>query len=328
MLERLKYDSMIDIYGYMNMMRSQRNFMVQTDEQYMFVYDVLVEAIECGVTELTSRTFSAEFKQLTALLVNGRETLVKTQFKSFTAMAEDGEHDSSSMTAAFANKHKKLQPSRSHEGSDYMNGSYIDGYYRPNQCIATQGPTEKSDFWRMIMNCTILVMLTNLDDKDGNEQCYQYWPTSKTINHHLYVIDTINESRFANFIFREFKVSDIKNDVNRNIRQYHYLNWPVGRVPDSCEGLIEFIGHVQKAWEKVSPSSPVVFHSSLGARRTGVFITLSIALESLRNEDKVVVYQIVKSLRYQRPYMVQTLKQYEFCYKVAFDFLKNLDLVA
>ena len=186
MLERIKYDSMIDIYGYVNMMRSQRNFMVQTDEQYMFVYDVLVEAIECGVTELTSREFSAEFKQLTALLDNGRETLLETQFKSLTTMADYGEYDSFSMTAAFANEHKnrskmivpfdanrvQLQPLRSHEGSDYMNASYINGYYRPNQFIATQGPTEKTaaDFWRMIMdmNCTIIVMLTNLDDKDGN----------------------------------------------------------------------------------------------------------------------------------------------------------------
>ncbi|XP_012554371.2 receptor-type tyrosine-protein phosphatase delta isoform X1 [Hydra vulgaris] len=343
MLERIKYDNMIDIYGYVNMMRSQRNFMVQTDEQYMFVYDVLVEAIECGVTELTSREFSAEFKQLTALLNNGRETLLETQFKSLSTVDE---YDSSAMTAAYANDHKnrskvivpfdsnrvQLQPLRSHEGSDYINASYIDGYYRPSQFIATQGPSEKTaaDFWRMIMdiNCTIVVMVTNLDDKDGHEQCYQYWPNSKSMNHHLYVIDPINENRFANFIIREFKVSDIKNDVIRNIRQYHYLNWPIGRVPDSSESFIEFIGHVQKASDKFSPLSPIVVHSSLGAGRTGVFITLSIALESLRNEDKVDIYQIVKSLRHQRTYMVESLEQYEFCYKVVFDFLKNFDFIA
>ncbi|XP_065658260.1 receptor-type tyrosine-protein phosphatase S-like [Hydra vulgaris] len=288
MLERIKYDNMIDIYGYVNMMRLQRNFMVQTDEQYMFVYDVLVEAIECGVTELTSREFSAEFKQLTALLNNGRETLLETQFKSLSTVDE---YDSSAMTVAYANEHKnrskvivpfdsnrvQLQPLRSHEGSNYINASYINGYYRPCQFITTQGPSEKTvaDFWRMIMdvNCTIIVMISNLD---------------------------------------------IINDVIRNICQYHYLNWPIGRVPDSSESLIEIIGHVQKASDKFSPLSPIVVHSNIGAGRTGVFITLSIALENLRNEDKVDIYQIVKSLRHQKPYMVESLEQYEFCHKVVF----------
>ncbi|XP_065658277.1 receptor-type tyrosine-protein phosphatase S-like [Hydra vulgaris] len=156
-------------------------------------------------------------------------------------------------------------PLRSHEGSDYINASYINGYYRPSQFIATQGPSEKTaaDFWRMIMdvNCAIIVLVTNLDDKDGHEQCYPYWPNSKSMNHLLYVIDPINENRFASFIIREFKVSDIKNDVIRNIRQYHYLNWPIGRVPDSSESLIEFISHVQKASDKFSPLSPIVVHS-------------------------------------------------------------------
>ncbi|XP_065658282.1 receptor-type tyrosine-protein phosphatase S-like [Hydra vulgaris] len=227
------------------------------------------------MTELTSREFLAEFKQLTALLNNGRETLLETQFKNLSTVDE---YDSSAMTVAYANEHKnrskvivpfdsnrvQLQPLRSHEGSDYINASYVNGYYRPSQFIATQGPSKKTaaDFWRMIMdvNCTIIVMVTNLDDKEGHEQCYQYWPNSKSMNHYLYVIDPINENKFANFIIREFKVSDIKNDVIRNIRQYHYLNWPIGRVPDSSESLIEFIGHVQKASVKFSPLSPIVVH--------------------------------------------------------------------
>ena len=63
MLEHLKRDSMIDIYGYVTMMRTQRNFMVQTDEQYIFIYDVLVEAIQHGDTEITSCDLAASLRR-------------------------------------------------------------------------------------------------------------------------------------------------------------------------------------------------------------------------------------------------------------------------
>lgn len=40
--------------------------------------------------------------------------------------------------------------------------------------------------------------------------------------------------------------------------------------------------------------------------RTGVFITLSIVLERMRYEGVVDMFQTVKTLRTQRPAMVQT----------------------
>lgn len=48
-----------------------------------------------------------------------------------------------------------------------------------------------------------------------------------------------------------------------------------------------------------------VLHSA-GVGRTGVFITLSIVLERMRYEGVVDLFQTVKTLRTQRPAMVQT----------------------
>lgn len=52
--------------------------------------------------------------------------------------------------------------------------------------------------------------------------------------------------------------------------------------------------------------NPVLFLSSAGVGRTGVFITLSIVLERMRYEGVVDMFQTVKTLRTQRPAMVQT----------------------
>ena len=51
-----------------------------------------------------------------------------------------------------------------------------------------------------------------------------------------------------------------------------------------------------------------IFHitSSAGVGRTGVFITLSCVLERMQYEGVVDVFQTVRTLRTQRPAMVQT----------------------
>ena len=51
---------------------------------------------------------------------------------------------------------------------------------------------------------------------------------------------------------------------------------------------------------------PVLSLGSAGVGRTGVFITLSIVLERMRYEGVVDMFQTVKTLRTQRPAMVQT----------------------
>ena len=59
--------------------------------------------------------------------------------------------------------------------------------------------------------------------------------------------------------------------------------------------------------------------------RTGVFITLSIVLERLQYEGVVDVFQTVRALRTQRPAMVQTEDQYQFCYRAALEYLSSFD---
>ena len=51
----------------------------------------------------------------------------------------------------------------------------------------------------------------------------------------------------------------------------------------------------------------LVLHFSAGAGRTGTFIALSNILERVKAEGLLDVFQTVKSLRMQRPHMVQTV---------------------
>ena len=64
MLERIKHEKTVDIYGHVTCLRAQRNYMVQTEDQYIFIHDALLEAVTCGNTEVPARSLSPHIQKL------------------------------------------------------------------------------------------------------------------------------------------------------------------------------------------------------------------------------------------------------------------------
>jgi protein-tyrosine phosphatase len=54
MLERMKQEKTVDVYGHVTCLRAQRNYMVQTEDQYIFIHDALLEAAISGSTEVST----------------------------------------------------------------------------------------------------------------------------------------------------------------------------------------------------------------------------------------------------------------------------------
>ncbi|CAG0908842.1 unnamed protein product, partial [Cyprideis torosa] len=64
MLERMKHEHTVDIYGHVTCLRAQRNYMVQTEDQYVFIHDALLEAVICGNTEVPALNLGMHIKSL------------------------------------------------------------------------------------------------------------------------------------------------------------------------------------------------------------------------------------------------------------------------
>ncbi|XP_069048423.1 receptor-type tyrosine-protein phosphatase delta isoform X28 [Lepisosteus oculatus] len=340
MLERIKHEKTVDIYGHVTLMRSQRNYMVQTEDQYIFIHDALLEAVTCGTTEVPARNLYAYIQKLTQIEAGENVTGMELEFKR---LANTKAHTSRFISANLpCNKFKNrlvnimpyestrvcLQPIRGVEGSDYINASFIDGYRQQKAYIATQGPLAETteDFWRMLWehNSTIVVMLTKLREM-GREKCHQYWPAERSARYQYFVVDPMAEYNMPQYILREFKVTDARDGQSRTVRQFQFTDWPEQGVPKSGEGFIDFIGQVHKTKEQFGQDGPISVHCSAGVGRTGVFITLSIVLERMRYEGVVDIFQTVKMLRTQRPAMVQTEDQYQFCYRAGLEYLGSFD---
>ncbi|XP_056122070.1 protein tyrosine phosphatase receptor type Fa isoform X15 [Rhinichthys klamathensis goyatoka] len=340
MLERMKHEKSVDIYGHVTCMRAQRNYMVQTEDQYIFIHEALLEAATCGNTEVPARSLYTHIQKLTQVSPGDTVTAMELEFKK---LANSKAHTSRFISASLpCNKFKNrlvnimpfessrvcLQPIRGVEGSDFINGSFIDGYRQQKAYIATQGPLSETteDFWRMLWehNSTIVVMLTKLREM-GREKCHQYWPAERSARYQYFVVDPMAEYNMPQYILREFKVTDARDGQSRTIRQFQFTDWPEQGVPKTGEGFIDFIGQVHKTKEQFGQDGPITVHCSAGVGRTGVFITLSIVLERMRYEGVVDMFQTIKTLRTQRPAMVQTEDQYQLCYRAALEYLGSFD---
>ncbi|KAL8616015.1 hypothetical protein ACOMHN_014977 [Nucella lapillus] len=340
MLDRLKHEKTVDIYGHVTCLRAQRNYMVQTEEQYIFIHDAIMEAVQCGVTEIPARLLANHVQSLSMAPPGHTLTPMEIEFQRLSNMkASPNRFVSANLQV---NKFKNrlvnilpyestrvcLHPIRGVEGSDYINASFIDGYRCKKAYIATQGPLveTREDLWRMLweQNSCIVVTLTKLREM-GREMCQQYWPTEKSARYQYFVVDPMTEYNMPHYILREFKVTDARDGQSRTIRQFHFTDWPEQGVPKSGEAFIDFIGQVHKTKEQFGQEGPITVHCSAGVGRTGVFIALSMVLERMRAEGVVDVVHTVKMLRTQRPAMVHTQDQFQFCYWAALEYLGSFD---
>ncbi|NWZ10267.1 PTPRA phosphatase, partial [Agelaius phoeniceus] len=335
MLDMMHTERKVDVYGFVSRIRAQRCQMVQTDMQYVFIYQALLEHYLYGDTELEVTSLEIHLQKIYNKVPGTSSNGLEEEFKKLTSIKIQNDKMRTGNLPANMKKNRVLQiipyefnrviipVKRGEENTDYVNASFIDGYRQKDSYIASQGPLQHTieDFWRMIWewkSCSI-VMLTELEER-GQEKCAQYWPSDGSVSYGDITVELKKEEECESYTVRDLLVTNTRENKSRQIRQFHFHGWPEVGIPGDGKGMINIIAAVQKQQQQ-SGNHPITVHCSAGAGRTGTFCALSTVLERVKAEAILDVFQTVKSLRLQRPHMVQTLEQYEFCYKVVQEYI-------
>ncbi|XP_017287525.1 receptor-type tyrosine-protein phosphatase epsilon-like isoform X1 [Kryptolebias marmoratus] len=335
MIDMMHMEQRVDVFGFVSRIREQRCQLIQTDMQYSFIYQALLEYYLYGDTELDVCSLEGHLQRLHNTRAPHDRLGLEEEFRKLTNVRIMKENMRTGNLPANMRKNRVLQiipydfnrvilsVKRGQEFTDYINASFIDGYRQKDYFIATQGPLSHTveDFWRMVWEwrCHSIVMLTELKERE-QEKCFQYWPSEGSVTFGDYTLELTGETQCDTYTRRDLVLTYKHEKQSQHVRHFHFHGWPEIGIPGEGRGMIDIIAAVQRQQQQ-SGNRPIVVHCSAGAGRTGTFIALSNILERVKAEGLLDVFQTVKSLRMQRPHMVQTVEQYDFCYRVVQDFI-------
>ncbi|CAI5442482.1 unnamed protein product [Caenorhabditis angaria] len=363
MFDQCKTEGKANVFEFVSFLRKQRNLMVQSLEQYVFIYKALAEWYMYGYTDLDAKDFEQHYHLLrepmrdrSASFNNFQKVVVKTSEKTNNANGLEEEFKklernlggtlSSNFAASDANllknRYESAVPYDKYRvvlsqmiglaDSTYINASHIKGYFYPY--IVAQDPVSEMtvfDFWRMISDMKIrtVVMLSNEDEWSEPEK---YWPEEEgksaryTAGKYHVDVEFVREEEFPDFYQRTltFGMKDQEMSQNQEIVQFAFTSWPSSQiVPSSSAALLTLISRVLERQSKLQDPGPILVHCRNGSSETGIFVCISLLLLRLRAEHRIDVFQTVKGLQNQRPQMFTKLEQYAFCYKAVADYISK-----
>uniref|UniRef100_A0AAY5ENT8 Receptor-type tyrosine-protein phosphatase kappa n=1 Tax=Electrophorus electricus TaxID=8005 RepID=A0AAY5ENT8_ELEEL len=334
MLDMAENEGVVDIFNCIRELRSQRVNMVQTEEQYVFVHDAILEACLCGNTAIPVCEFRAIYYKISRLDPQTNSSQIKDEFQTLNIVTprvrpEDcsvgllpRNHDKNrSMDVLAVDRCLPFLISVDGESSNYINAALMDSHKQPAAFIVTQHPLPNTvaDFWRLVFdyNCSSIVMLNEMD---AAQLCMQYWPEKSSCCYGPIQVEFISADIDEDIINRIFRICNMARpqDGYRLVQHFQFLGWPAYRdTALSKRSILQLVRRLAKWQEQYDGGDGrTVVHCLTGGGRSGTFCAICSICEMIQQQNIVDVFHTVKTLRNNKANMVETmLACCSFCIK-------------
>ncbi|XP_039082997.1 receptor-type tyrosine-protein phosphatase T [Hyaena hyaena] len=341
MLDMAENEGVVDIFNCVRELRAQRVNLVQTEEQYVFVHDAILEACLCGNTAIPVCEFRSLYYNISRLDPQTNSSQIKDEFQTLNIVTprvrpEDcsigllpRNHDKNrSMDVLPLDRCLPFLISVDGEPSNYVNAALMDSHKQPAAFVVTQHPLPNTvaDFWRLVFdyNCSSVVMLNEMDTA---QLCMQYWPEKTSGCYGPIQVEFVSADIDEDIIHRIFRICNMARpqDGYRIVQHLQYIGWPAYRdTPPSKRSLLKVVRRLEKWQEQYDGrEGRTVVHCLNGGGRSGTFCAICSVCEMIQQQNIIDVFHIVKTLRNNKSNMVETLEQYKFVYEVALEYLSS-----
>ncbi|KAI4562696.1 hypothetical protein MJT46_011658, partial [Ovis ammon polii x Ovis aries] len=325
MLDMAENEGVVDIFNCVRELRAQRVNLVQTEEQYVFVHDAILEACLCGNTAIPVCEFRSLYYNISRLDPQTNSSQIKDEFQTLNIVTprvrpEDcsigllpRNHDKNrSMDVLPLDRCLPFLISVDGESSNYINAALMDSHKQPAAFVVTQHPLPNTvaDFWRLVFdyNCSSVVMLNELDTA---QLCMQYWPEKTSGCYGPIQVEFVSADIDEDTIHRIFRICNMARpqDGYRIVQHLQYIGWPAYRdTPPSKRSLLKVVRRLEKWQEQCDGrEGRAVVHCLNGGGRSGTFCAICSVCEMIQQQNIIDVFHIVKTLRNNKANMVETL---------------------
>ncbi|XP_066954570.1 receptor-type tyrosine-protein phosphatase kappa isoform X2 [Macrobrachium rosenbergii] len=222
-LELHEEDGKFDIYGYFKKMRAARSGLIETVDQYRFVYDVLEEFLLCGYSFFPVSELSQRLKHK-SMKVSGNKNEYQVEFEKICKMtprftigdcagghrADNRVKNRNVLCVPPDNFRPYITSFQGNSNTDYINAVFVDGYTHPREYIVTEWPTSHTlgDLWSLVFDydCSAVVVLCN----PANSSNYPpFWPEKQKSMKYgpVFTIDHLSHQHYQNIRSWMFKIS-------------------------------------------------------------------------------------------------------------------------
>uniref|UniRef100_A0A8C0EVM9 protein-tyrosine-phosphatase n=1 Tax=Bubo bubo TaxID=30461 RepID=A0A8C0EVM9_BUBBB len=326
MLDMAECEGVVDIYNCVKTLCSRRINMIQTEEQYVFIHDAILEACLCGETSIPASEFKPTYKEMVRIEPQSNSSQLREEFQTLNSVTPHLDVEECSIALLPRNRERNrsmdvLPPDRclpflisvDGDSNNYINAALTDSYTKSAAFIVTLHPLQNTttDFWRLVYDygCTSIVMLNQLNQSNSAWPCLQYWPEPGLQQYGPMEVEYVSGAADEDIVSRLFRVQNITRlqEGHLMVRHFQYLRWSAYRdTPDSKKSFLHLLAQVER-WQKESGDGRTVVHCLNGGGRSGTFCASTMILEMIKCHNMADVFYAAKTLRNYKPNMVETL---------------------
>ncbi|NXW86628.1 PTPRV phosphatase, partial [Alopecoenas beccarii] len=323
LLQQMKQEKVVDVFGVVYTLRMNRYLMIQTLSQYIFLHSCILEKIleepllGLSGTErscpIPLKSFAQHYAQKAAKSHMGflREyEVVKEEASSATPSSGNQHTRPSSSILPYDRSRVKFSLLEQGPFSGLLQVWQVPGYSSSREYLAVQGPDKLTmeDFWTLVWEQDVHTILTLLPCQEKGEVPSEVcWPLEgDSLCTKMLTIQCGTEKLVSGWRCIQLKIKHEKKAKERQVQQFLYMLWSSKKQPD-VQSLVELLAAVRQCMPHRKRAGPLLLHCSGDVSQMGTLISLDCLLHQMKAERTVDVYGVTLQLARSCCLMTPTL---------------------
>ncbi|XP_052267609.1 uncharacterized protein LOC127869263 isoform X2 [Dreissena polymorpha] len=302
--DRGKAEGVVSVFDAVQNLREQRISMVQTKEQYLYLYATLCEALHPIGKVYTTDEFHATMSS------PQRTHLLQQQFQEICdeTMPVVDEYE-------FRPKLHSLIAGR----SDSIDAVFISTYLKKNALILAQYPRSDTmiDFIRLVIDYGVKTVLTMEEDIQQEQKLCGRDGTQLKFG--PFTVTTISKQKSTNFSQTKLRCDCTNTVYVQDVTVYEFTAWSSKSQLSDEDAFIDLLNELNNTCTE----GPVILQCRDGHSRSGLLAVLLSVIERIKIDKEVAIAQEVRMMRCRKPQVIVDATQYIFCHDVALKYLEN-----